>query len=102
MSQLKLTIEWNVTKNTIVLKEESDIIFQDNAPDLTVAEVWDALLQQEGLLEFWDGENLRLNIDFDNAKKSNALESMQNAAGTAEYKTVDPRTPDSDFPYPKE
>lgn len=76
-SKLKLTIEWNVTKNTIVLKKESDIIFQDNAPDLTVAEVWDALLQQEGLLEFWDGENLRLNIDFDSAKKSNALESMQ-------------------------
>ena len=77
-SELKLTLEWNVTKNIIVLKEESDIIFQDKAPGLTVAEVWEVLLQQEGLLEFWDRENLRLNVDFDSAKKSNALESMQN------------------------
>lgn len=76
-SKLKLMLEWNVTKNTIVLKKESDIIFQDKAPSLTVAEVWKILLQKEGLLDFWDRNNSRLNVDFESAKKSKSLESMQ-------------------------
>ena len=62
-----LNLEWNVTRGRLRLRGQWDGDTVDaglEAPQVPPSEVWDALLDGEGLKEHWDGERQALRVPF--------------------------------------
>ena len=67
-SDASLSLEWNVSKSRLRLRGQWDGDTVDSeleAPRVTSSEIWDVLLDGEGLMEHWDGEGRTLRVLFE-------------------------------------
>lgn len=68
-----LSLEWNVSRGRLFLRGEWDgetVDAELEAPRVTPSEIWDALLDGEGLMEHWDDERGALTVLFEDTTDS--------------------------------
>ena len=67
LSKLSITLEWNISKGSIRLKNEKQILNQFDSPKLSQNDVWEILLAKNNWLDDWDSLDNNLAISFEEA-----------------------------------